>query len=798
MVGYGYGYGTYTSQPQPYAAASYAPASFAYAGAPQATPAYAFAQPQVPMPVASAGYGYFQPASDPNAANYLTSHKTSQGYGYATGTQVQSSSYTGTTYQKPVSYAASAAGTSQMTSSKAKPSTSSHQNAYEKVVYNAANSFLKQQGKSYSSSSPSKPTWPKKDKSSMPPKVQQIHYCEVCKISCAGLKTYNEHLEGGKHKKKAAMATSDTSKLPPGTYKCELCEIVCTGKDAYNAHVKGSSHQKTLNLHQKLGKPIPEVKEFEVTDDAPGDGEVIGESYVEEVKSDAGKVIAYNCTLCECQFKDKVAKTAHVKGRRHRLCYKKKVDPKVKVDMRGDRSRRERNELEAKADEKEWRQRQHEQMRWEQQLRFREEELRRCEQDGFMRKSSDDRYWTKPDRSSRDSELEYYERERRENYIAESQGGMGGMSRQIPHYQFPDDRLVMTKHKEIYPKESDLKQIQTIVAAVEKSLKMVSDTLEEAKKKDAELKKESEGSSKDSEPAAVKPGSTRILKGVMRVGALAKGLLLKGQSTVELVVLCTNEATYTLLKKIGTLVPEKLKEAAPDEKFNMSISVQECAILIHSTKEPKCTVKVALTSPAMRDDIDEDDKKTTEEKGKEKAKVKVVSSADGLDKEKALLALASLRHAKWFQARANSLTSCVVIIRVLRDFCNRTPAFKPLSQWAIELLCEKSLASSFQSLGPGDAFRRVMEAIASGIFLPHGSGLLDPCEKEKTDAASNLSDQEREDITAAAQNALRLQAFRQLHKVLEIEEIKGSPNRLKRSADRRGFFESRNKIAKKE
>ena len=43
-----------------------------------------------------------------------------------------------------------------------------------------------------------------------PPKPQQLHYCEVCKISCAGPQTYKEHLEGQKHKKKAAMATPTT------------------------------------------------------------------------------------------------------------------------------------------------------------------------------------------------------------------------------------------------------------------------------------------------------------------------------------------------------------------------------------------------------------------------------------------------------------------------------------------------------------------------------------------------------------------------------------------------------------
>lgn len=37
------------------------------------------------------------------------------------------------------------------------------------------------------------------------------------------------------------------------------------------------------------------------------------------------------------------------------------------------------------------------------------------------------------------------------------------------------------------------------------------------------------------------------------------------------------------------------------------------------------------------------------------------------------------------------------------------------------------------------------------MLLTGGPGLLDPCEKDPVDAASGLSNQEREDITASAQ-----------------------------------------------
>ena len=56
----------------------------------------------------------------------------------------------------------------------------------------------------------------------------------------------------------------------------------------------------------------------------------------------------------------------------------------------------------------------------------------------------------------------------------------------------------------------------------------------EDEKKGKEEKKEDGASKSDTKPNP----ANRILKGVMRVGALAKGLLLQGQLSVELVVLC--------------------------------------------------------------------------------------------------------------------------------------------------------------------------------------------------------------------------------------------------------------------
>lgn len=69
----------------------------------------------------------------------------------------------------------------------------------------------------------------------------------------------------------------------------------------------------------------------------------------------------------------------------------------------------------------------------------------------------------------------------------------------------------------------------------------------------------------------------------------------------------------------------------------------------------------------------------------------------------------------------------------------------------MELLTEKVLSSAGGPMSPGEALRRILEALSSGILLPNGPGLMDPCEKDPIDASAGLTLQQREDLTASAQ-----------------------------------------------
>uniref|UniRef100_A0AAR2JY96 Spermatid perinuclear RNA-binding protein n=1 Tax=Pygocentrus nattereri TaxID=42514 RepID=A0AAR2JY96_PYGNA len=286
-----------------------------------------------------------------------------------------------------------------------------------------------------------------------------------------------------------------------------------------------------------------------------------------------------------------------------------------------------------------------------------------------------------------------------------------------------EDRHVNAKHTSVYPSPEELQAVQNMVSQIEQGLKAVSDWLDEQEPANG---------------ASQSEGSATKLKGVLRVGLVAKGLLLKQDLDLELVLLCSNAPTSTVLTKHLLL----FFQTQTDDEYVVTPSAADAAILVKTVKEPVLNLQIHLTSPMVREQ--------TEKEGSGESQ-STSAPPDTLDRQKCLASLAALRHAKWFQAKVNNLQSCVIVIRILRDLCARIPTWAPLKGWALELLCEKALSTSDRPMGPGESLRRVLECLASGILLEDGPGVADPCERESMDASGHLTRQQREDITQSAQ-----------------------------------------------
>ncbi|XP_054434065.1 zinc finger RNA-binding protein 2, partial [Pteronotus mesoamericanus] len=665
------------------------------------------------------------------------------------------------------------------------------------------------------------------------PRQPPLHYCDLCKISCAGAQqTYHEHLEGQKHKKKEAAEKMGVQ--PNGSPRgvqaqlhCDLCDVSCTGAEAYAAHIRGAKHQKVFKLHTKLGKPIPTIepvpgnsclaqtactsKPAPLTTESPPvtsakpeepagssmhtpgerelpkrpvvskatctgppelkaagcrplngklehmksersgqlltqgvsaeasgsccDSQPVGSGYVKEVCGNEGKAVRFYCKLCECSFNDPNARDMHIRGRRHRLQYKRKVDPDLPISI--------------KLSNRVWKLLEERKRKQKQLTRKRLEELRRwhaemrsydmCRQRLEEKLPAEDEY---PGRSPSD---------RHAPPLMSRLGAPAATPLPTQRPESSDDRHVLCKHASIYPTEEELLAVQKAVSHSECALKLVSDTLVEGKSRSPEQ----EGSA----CSGASP-SARILKGVVRVGLLGKGLLLRGDRNVQLVLLCSQKPTRALLQRVTEQLPRQLLMVTED-KYEVS-SDSEANIIISSCEEPRIQVTVSVTSSLMREDPSMD---------REGMEAPSPDPGDLLNLEKCLQSLAALRHTKWFQARASGLQPCVIVIRVFRDLCQRVPPWGALPGWAMELLVEKALSSAQGPLSPGDAMRRVLECVASGMLLTDGPGLQDPCERDQMDVLGSVTLQERDDITASAQHALRLLAFRQIHEILGMDPL---------------------------
>lgn len=76
------------------------------------------------------------------------------------------------------------------------------------------------------------------------------------------------------------------------------------------------------------------------------------------------------------------------------------------------------------------------------------------------------------------------------------------------------------------------------------------------------------------------------------------GLLLQGDKVVQLVVLCAEKPTVSLLKRVAAEMPVQLKQISDEHQYTVAMDPEESAVLV---SDDSITVRVFLTSPLLRD-----------------------------------------------------------------------------------------------------------------------------------------------------------------------------------------------------
>lgn len=133
-------------------------------------------------------------------------------------------------------------------------------------------------------------------------------------------------------------------------------------------------------------------------------------------------------------------------------------------------------------------------------------------------------------------------------------------------------------------------------------------------------------------------------------------------------------------------------------------------------------------------------------------------------------ALATIRHSRWFEENAFH-TTVRILVRILKDMKKRFSAsgFQGLTPWLIDLLAHRAtISASMEPLTINVAFRRALQLLASGLFLPGSVGIIDPCESANVRSHSVLSLEEQDAITTCAQTLVRCLSHGAVNEVLGL------------------------------
>nr|KAF6396838.1 interleukin enhancer binding factor 2 [Rousettus aegyptiacus] len=133
-------------------------------------------------------------------------------------------------------------------------------------------------------------------------------------------------------------------------------------------------------------------------------------------------------------------------------------------------------------------------------------------------------------------------------------------------------------------------------------------------------------------------------------------------------------------------------------------------------------------------------------------------------------ALAAIRHARWFEENASQST-VKVLIRLLKDLRIRFPGFEPLTPWILDLLGHYAVMNNptRQPLALNVAYRRCLQILAAGLFLPGSMGITDPCESGNFRVHTVMTLEQQDMVCYTAQTLVRILSHGGFRKILGQE-----------------------------
>ncbi|XP_065169912.1 interleukin enhancer-binding factor 2 homolog isoform X2 [Atheta coriaria] len=241
------------------------------------------------------------------------------------------------------------------------------------------------------------------------------------------------------------------------------------------------------------------------------------------------------------------------------------------------------------------------------------------------------------------------------------------------------------------------------------------------------------------------------LEEVRQVGSFKKGTMVSGHNVADIVVILKTLPTKEAVEALGNKVRDDLKNLMKSEVINKGESLNH-AINERGIEISNCfaTVRVMVTTVHHN--------------------IRKLDPEIHLDPKIMMSHLAAIRHSRWFEENAHH-SSIKVLIRLLRDLRSRFEGFEPLTPWMLDLLAHFAIMNnpSRQAVPINQAFRRVFQLLAAGLFLPGSAGITDPCEGGNLRIHTAMSLEQQDTCCLTAQTLLRVLSHGGYKHILGLE-----------------------------
>lgn len=232
---------------------------------------------------------------------------------------------------------------------------------------------------------------------------------------------------------------------------------------------------------------------------------------------------------------------------------------------------------------------------------------------------------------------------------------------------------------------------------------------------------------------------------VRQVGSHKKGTMMAGHEVADVVVILKTLPTQEAVQALANKVTDDLRAADAHEAY--SALPNEGGFEISSSE---ATVKVLIATIPPN--------------------LKKLDPQLHLDAKIMQGHLTAIRHVRWFEENAFH-SGIKVLVRLLRDLKNRFEGFTALTTWMIDLLAHHAVMNnpSRQPLPINVAFRRCLQLLSAGLFLPGSAGITDPREQGSVRVHTVLTLEQQDQICYTAQTLLRILSHGGYRQILGFE-----------------------------